>query len=241
MEATRNNKTAGIIQLSLKIISYNLKIVFGGKFSYFLLAAMVIFFYIIIDSLFGNYHQGTAEIYNIIILPALLTVFYPVIYNIQNDKDARMLEIIFSIPNYRYKIYLVRFIISFLLMMVAVLFMASFSWFSVVRIPILQLVYQLFFPLFFLSCLAFLFTTLTYNGNTAAVLVLIVGLIFFVLQKPMEGSKWFIFLNPFEAPKDTGPIVWQLIVKQNRTILLVGSAICLLWALIKLQKREKFI
>ena len=38
----------------------------------------------------------------------MLIMFYPIVYNIQNDKDTRMLEIIFGVPDYRYKVYLLR-------------------------------------------------------------------------------------------------------------------------------------
>ena len=241
MESTNSNKVTGTIQLALSMVSYNLKIVFGGRFIYFLLTALGFFFLVTISNLYDDYQLNTAEVYELLIFPAVLTIFYPVIYNIQNDKNARMLEIIFSIPNYRYKVYLVRFLISLLLLTLVLFFMAGFTWLSVLQVPVFQLVFQLLYPLFFLSCLAFLLTTITYNGNTSAVFMIIFGLLFLVLAEPLEANKWNLFLNPFRTPQGMSQHIWQLIVKQNRIILLIGSTISLLWGFINLQKREKFI
>ncbi|MCK7542107.1 MAG: hypothetical protein MZV63_70120 [Marinilabiliales bacterium] len=56
------------------------------------------------------------------IFSGILLVFYPSVFGIQNDQDARTIEILFGIPNYRYKVWLVRilliFIIAFLIMLV---------------------------------------------------------------------------------------------------------------------------
>lgn len=230
----------GVIRLVYKVISYNLKIVFGGKFMYFLIAALAFYFIFTGVMLFSDSSQDNADIFNFLIFPGFLSVFYPVIYNIQNDKDARMLEIIFSIPDYRYKIFLVRFAIALLLMTTVLLFMAGFTWFAILKIPVIHLVYHLMFPLVFLTCLAFLLSTITKNGNSAAAITVIIGLIFFILYEPLRANKWYLFLNPYYQSQ-MSEVVWVSIINQNRIILAVGSLICLLWAFFNLQKREKFL
>ncbi|NJO69587.1 MAG: hypothetical protein HC830_10165, partial [Bacteroidetes bacterium] len=173
------------LKLILKIINYNLKIVFANKFIYFLIAAWLFYLIIIGIMLFSDGTADTPDIFDTLIFPGILMMFYPVVYNIQNDKDARMLEIIFGVPNYRYKVYIIRFAIALLLLVVLLYLMALFSWFSVVKIPVHEMVYQLMFPLLFLASLTFLFSTLTRNGNGAAVVMVIVGLIFFFLNEPL--------------------------------------------------------
>lgn len=44
--------------------------------------------------------------YSMLLVPSILLIFYPTCFGIQNDQDAKTLEIIFGIPNYRYKIWL---------------------------------------------------------------------------------------------------------------------------------------
>ena len=191
--------------------------------------------------LFSDSNPSDKDIFGTLIFPGILILFYPVIFNIQNDKDSRMLEIIFGIPNYRYKVYLVRFVISILLLFVIILFMAWFAVFAVARIPVFYMVYQLMYPLLFLASLSFLFSTIIKNASGTAVIMVIIGLFFFIMSEPLEFSKWNIFLNPFNIPTDIGHTVWQNILYQNRLMLVIGSIIALLWTMINLQKRVKFV
>jgi hypothetical protein len=234
-------RTRELIKLIITGIRYNLKIIFAGRFLYFLLAAWMFFLLIIGIMLFSDGNADVTDIYDTLIFPGILIMFYPIVYNIQNDKDARMLEIIFGLPDYRYKVYLIRFIITLLLLVFLMILMAFFAWFAVVRIPVFSMVIQLMVPLLFLSCLTFLFTTIMRNGNGAAVLMVIIGLVFFILNEPLAKSKWNLFLNPYNIPTDMNLTIWMNVVHQNRLIMMIGSVIALLWGLIGLQRREKFV
>jgi hypothetical protein len=229
------------LQLIRKIVNYNLKIVFANKFIYFLIAAWLFYLIIIGIMLFSDGSPDTSDIYDTIILPGILMMFYPVVYNIQNDKDARMLEIVFGVPNYRYKVYIVRFAIAIMLLLVLLLLMAGFAWLSVVKIPVLEMVYQIIFPLFFLACVTFLFSTITRNGNATAVVMIIIGLVFFFLNEPLRNSKWNLFLNPFNIPMNMNMTVWMNVVYQNRLMMMIGAVIAILWGLANLQRRERFV
>lgn len=229
------------IKLGLNILNYNLRIVFANKFIYFLIAAVAFFLMVIGIVLFNNESFAQHDVYSVLIFPGILIAFYPVIFNIQNDKDARMLEIIFGVPNYRYKVYLVRFLISMLLLFSILVFMSWFAVFAIVKIPVFITVYQLMYPLLFLSCVAFLFTTLLRNASGAAVIMIIIGLFFMILSENLQYSKWNIFLNPFDVPSEISLTVWKNVLYQNRLMLIIGSVVALLWSLINLQRREKFV
>lgn len=152
-----------------------------------------------------------------------------------------MLEILFGIPNYRYKVYLVRFLLSILLLLLIMTLMSWIVVFTVIRIPVFQMVYELMYSLIFLASLSFLFTTLIKNASGAAVVMVIIGLVFLILAEPLQSSKWNIFLNPFDVPSNMSYAIWQNVLYQNRMMLVVGSVISILWSLINLQKREKFV
>jgi len=229
------------IKLIYDIVIYNLRIIFANKFIYFLIAAVAFFLLVTGIMLFNNAAVANHDIFSTLIFPGVLIAFYPVIFNIQNDKDSRMLEIIFGVPNYRYKVYLVRFLISMILLAAILILMAWFSYFAVLRIPVFKMVYELMFSLLFLSSLAFLFTTLLRNANGAAVLMIIIGLFFMILSENLQYNKWNIFLNPFDVPSDMSMAVWKNVLFQNRMMLIIGSVVSLLWALINLQRREKFV
>ncbi|MDY0200838.1 MAG: hypothetical protein RBR40_07615 [Tenuifilaceae bacterium] len=230
------------IKLGLDMVRYNLKIVFANKFVYFLIAAIAYFLLLMGIGLFSPSASITVEdVYTSLLFPGILIIFYPVLFNIQNDKDARMLEIIFAVPNYRYKVYLLRFLISIGVLLVLLLAMSGFTVFAILRIPVFKMVYQLMVPLIFLACLGFLMSSLTRNASGAAVVMILIGLFFWIMSNAVEFSKWNIFINPFSIPQKMSLAVWSSIIRQNRLILLVGSIISLLWTLINLQKREKYV
>lgn len=220
---------------------YNLKIIFGSKFVYFLFAALVFYFAIIGIMLFNGSAIQEYDIYGVMFFPGILIIFYPVIFSIQNDKDARMLEIVFGVPNYRYKVYLLRFIISLLLLFVILLLMGWFAVFALINIHVLAMVYQLMYPMLFIATVAFFFSTWIKNANATAVIMVIIGLFFFILSENLEYSKWNVFLNPFDSPSDLSQTVWQNVINQNRLMLVITSVIALLGSMVNLQRREKFV
>jgi len=79
------------------------------------------------------------------------------------------------------------------------------------------------------------------NGNGTAVVMIIIGIIFMIMQEPLRKSQWNIFLNPFEPAYDVNETTWALITMKNRLILSIGTVIFLLAGLLNLQKREKFM
>ena len=88
-------------------------------------------------------------IYNILMFPCLLLIFYPAVFGIQNDEDSRILEILFGIPDYRYKVWGVR------LLMIYVVIFAILIVFSYIAILLLypinpfEMSLQLMFPVLF--------------------------------------------------------------------------------------------
>lgn len=96
-------------------------------------------------------------------------------------------------------------------------------------------------PVIFLGMMAFMFSTFIRNGNGTAVVMIIFGLFFLILQDPLRKSQWNVFLNPFDPAYDVSETTWAIITLKNRIILITGSIIFLLAALLNLQKREKFM
>lgn len=227
--------------LVLKQIRYNFKIIFGGKFFYFLLAAVGFFLMVSTISLFSNSNPDEGDIYNLLIFPGILLVFYPTTFGIQNDDDSRMLEIIFGIPNYRYKVWLLRFALIQVMVFAILLVLGLVSSLALVAIPIFEIVSHLMFLVFFLGALAFMFSTVVKNGNGTAVVMIIIGLALWILSEPINNSEWNVFLNPLHMPSDMNETIWEERVFSNRLYLICGGIVALLVGLMNLQKREKFI
>jgi hypothetical protein len=223
------------------MIKYNMKIIFANKFIWFFLVALLVFIGISVIAVFDNNNIGKGFIYGSLILPGFLLLFYPTVFGIQNDEDARVLEILFGIPNYRFKVWLVRLVMTFVFLYLILLF---FSWLASVglyRISVFEMAGQLMFPLFFIGMLAFMLSTLIKNGNGTAVVVVLIGIALLILQEPIYRSMWNVFHNPFDIPRRMNDVIWHRVTIKNRLFLVNGAILFLLLGLYKLQKREKFI
>ncbi len=224
-----------------RIISYNLKIIFAGRFFLFLLAAIAFYLFFMVISVFDDSEINIGLMYEITFFPALLLIFYPMVFGIQRDEDAHMLEILFGIPNYRYKVWLVRLVIIYVLIFILlVLFSILGSWLLYPISPV-NLASQLIFPVSFLGSLAFLVATRIKNGNATAVVMVILGFFLSIFSQIFEDTLWDIFLNPFGNPRQYTQLAFEQIIWKNRVFLSVGTIVFILASLINLQNRERYI
>jgi hypothetical protein len=222
-------------------MTYNVKVIFGNKFVYFVAAAFLFFAFIITITIFDDPEFSEAVIYGFLVFPGLLLIFYPMAYGIQNDDDSKMLETIFGIPNYRYKVWLVRFILTIGIAAVILLVLGNIANLTLHRFSILPMIGQVLFPITFLSSLAFMLSTLIKNGNGTAIVIVIVAFIFFIFAEPLRYSVYNVFLNPFSEPRGMSEFIWLTIIYKNRLYLMILSALCLLYGMFNLQFREKFV
>lgn len=224
-----------------KMIRYNLKIIFANKFIWFLLAALGIFLFFAIQSVLNQQIIAEGTIYNLLTFPGILLIFYPSVFGIQNDDDARMLEILFGIPNYRYKVWLVRLVMIYSLVFIVVLLFAWLASILLYDIIIIEMAYQLMYPVVFMGSMAFMFSTIIKNGNGTAVVMILIGVALIILQNSIERTQWNVFLNPFEVPNNMNIAIWTDTISSNRIFLGIGMVVFILYGLFNMQKRERFV
>lgn len=227
----------------VRLIRYNMKIIFANKFIYFLLGAVFIFLSVIAINLFYTKSGFSEEgIYWMLLIPGILIIFYPITFGLQNDADNRMLELVFGIPNYRYKIQFLRisliFFISFAVLFVFILF----CYYLLTPLAVFEMLYQTIFPILFIGSIAFLITTFVRDGSGTAVIMVIIVIISMMLDDFYHAHpEWDIFLNPFSLPENFNETVWAGVVMHNRTYLFIASLIAILYGLLNLQKRERLL
>jgi hypothetical protein len=230
--------------LATKIVQYNLKIIFAGKFIWFLLAAFSFFAFFMYNQAYQKFEINEGTIYTLLMFPCLLLIFYPVVFGIQNDEDNRILEIIFGIPNYRYKVWGVRMLMVYVANYFILILFAYIGRLLLYPVNIFEMSAQLIFPMLFFGNLAFMFSTITRSGNGTAVIMIILGLVFFIFMNENDSIKyslWNVFLNPFETPRNIHEMVWQDTIVKSRIFLIISGIIWLMLGLLNLQKREKFV
>jgi hypothetical protein len=224
-----------------RTIRYNLKIIFAGRFIWFLIASFAFYLFFAIMDVINSQSVAEGDIYNLLLFPGILLVFYPSVFGIQNDEDSRILEILFGIPNYRYKVWLVRLVMIFIQVFVILIGYGYLSSILLYPVKPFEMAVQLMFPIGFLGAAAFMFSTLIKNGNGTAVVMILIGVALLILSESLARSQWNIFLNPMELPDNFNAIIWAGIVTRNRIFLGIGMAVFLLWGLTNLQKRERFV
>ncbi len=230
-----------LFKMALKMAQYNLKIIFAGRFIWFVLAALLFFILLSISLVLNEPGFDSSSVYSILFFPGILLAFYPTVFGIQNDADSRILEILFGIPNYRYKVWLVRLVMIFLLTWAILYLFCWIGYFGLTPFPVLAMSGQLMYPVVFLGMLAFLMSTMVKNGNGTAVVMIIIGVTLMILTDALDRTQWNVFHNPYAIPDRMNEMVWAQISQKNRIFLIAGSLIFLLGGLTNLQRREKFL
>lgn len=234
-------KIRNLIDLIFRMVNYNLRIIFANKFVWFLAGSVLFYMGLSVIYTFENDVSRMNDLYGVFIFSGVLLVFYPAVFGVQNDQDARTIEILFGIPNYRYKVWLVRIILIFVIAFLIMLVFTFLSSVMIVKFRFVDVTIQVMLPVLFLGMMSFMLSTVIRNGNGTAVIMIIFGLFFLILNEPLRKSQWNVFLNPFRVPYDVNETAWAIIMLKNRIILITGSILFLLAALFNLQKREKFM
>jgi hypothetical protein len=229
------------VDLIHKMARYNLKIIFAGRFIWFVIAALVFFILLSIRLVFQAEGYDSSSVFSILIIPGILLVFYPTVFGIQSDADTRILEILFGIPDYRYKVWLVRLVMIFLLTWFFLYLFCWVGYYGLIPFPIFEMSWQLMFPVLFLGSMAFLVSTMVKNGNGTAVVMIIIGVLLMIFSEPLGRTQWNVFHNPFSIPENMNEMIWSQISQKNRLFLSVMSIIFFLGGLTNLQRREKFL
>jgi hypothetical protein len=223
------------------MIIYNLRIIFANKFVWFLAGSILFYIGLSLIDVVTNDVSKIEDQYGIFLFSGILLVFYPSVFGVQNDQDARTIEILFGIPNYRYKIWLVRIMLIFIIASLIMFLFTILTSIFIVKFRVAYMTLQVMLPVIFLGIMAFMLSTVIRNGNGTAVVMIVFGILFLILSDAMSKSQWNVFLNPFNMPRDVNETTWAIITLKNRIVLICGTIVFLLAALYNLQKREKFM
>ncbi|MGB2906628.1 MAG: hypothetical protein WBB73_05990 [Candidatus Aminicenantaceae bacterium] len=230
------------IKTLITFLRYNALHIFGGRFIIFLALALGLFFLVLLVGLLGRGGTPNSEqLYNYLLAPGILLVFYPAVYGIQKDQDTRMVETLFGIPDYRYKVWLTRLVTLYLIIATIVFALVLLCRITLADFPVWRMVSQVMMPVIFLGSLAFFISAQSTSGNVTAVILVIILMFFWVLGDEIQDSAWFLFHNPFRSVEALQSMVLSQTTFYNRLYLVLGSVITTLFALLRLQNREKFI
>lgn len=223
------------------MLKSNIKVVFGNKFVYFLLAALGFFLFLMGVNLFSDKILNEKLCYSIMLAPALILVFYPTTFALQNDDDTKTLEMIFGVPNYRYKVYLFRFAMIAVITFGMLLVFGGLNYLALLSFNVWAMALQLLFPVLFCGALCFMLASVLKSGTSTAVVAIIIGLGLWLLGSVLgDTSSWNLFFNPYQN-SSMSDIRFNELLLYNRIYISLGILSFLLITLFQLQKRERLI
>ena len=227
----------------LAFARYNASQVFAGKFIYFLLLSLVIFCIVVfVHTAQQEVPPNVATIYYFLLVPGIMLIFYPAAYSVQGDVDARMLETLFGIPDYRYKVWLARQVVQQLVIAMMLWLLAMLCKVALADFSVGAMLFHLMFPTLFLGSVGFMLATTIHSGNGAAATLVVVCFFAWIFGlEVLQGSRWNMFHNPFELTDSYVAMIHEATTFHNRVYLLVGSVLATLMGLLRLQRRERFV
>ena len=162
------------IKTVVAFLRYNALHIFGGRFVVFLGLALGLFFLVLLIGLLGRGGTPNSErLYNYLLAPGILLVFYPSVYGIQRDQDTRMVETLFGIPDYRYKVWLTRLVTLYIIIAVIMFALVLLCRITLADFPIWRMVSHVMIPVIFLGSLAFFISAQSTSGNVTAVIMVV--------------------------------------------------------------------
>ncbi|MFI3285445.1 MAG: hypothetical protein R3Y08_02215 [Rikenellaceae bacterium] len=229
------------IEAILLLAKYNFKVVFGGRYIVFMIISLLLFCYLLFNSAYSGEALSEITVNNNLIFPSLLLIFYPATYGIQKDEESKILEIFFCIPNYMYKVWLLRLLFVFIACFFNVLLFSYLAHLLLCPVNILPMTYHVMFVVIFFGSLAFFLSTFIKSGNGVAIILLGLLALLTVLSSLYENTMWDVMLNPFKEPTDIHPDIWQSTIINNRLLLIGSSVALLLISLNNLRRRESLL
>ncbi len=226
----------------LLLARYNFKILFGGRYLVFALLSLLFLCYLLFDAAFSGTALDESVVAQNMIMPSLLLIFYPATYGIQKDEETKILEIFFCIPNYMYKIWLLRLLFIFIACYFNIIVFSYLAHLLLCPVEIFTMANNAIFVVVLFGALAFWLSTIIKSGNGVAVVVIaLFALLTYIGKEYFENTMWDIMLNPYSEPDDIHSEIWQDTLSDRLLLLSLSSIGLILLSLNNLRRREKLL
>ncbi len=219
------------------------KVLFSGKFIYFISFAILYDIFLIIIMNFTDAGAMPVEVafYMMNLVPTLILTVYLSMTVVSFEKENNTIETMFAVPGSPYKVWIYKLLImyalilfiQFILVLIVFFFVGDFSFFS--------MLFHAYVPIFMVANMTFYFSTKFKSGYAAGLISLIVLFFNFILADAVDDTAWFLYQSPFNKPNDLDPELWNNIMFYNKFGIILLGFMFLYLGLRKLLVREPFI
>ncbi len=220
---------------------YNFKILFGGKYLLFAVLSLLFLCYLLFQAAYSGRELDESVVAGEMLLPSLLLIFYPTTYGIQRDEEAKILEIFFCIPNYMYKVWLLRLLFIFTACYINLLAFSYLAHLLLCPVDVVSMANNTIFMVVFFGSMAFWLSTFIKSGNGVAVILITIFVLLSMFRSEVKNTMWDIFLNPYSEPGNIHYEIWQDTISDRFLMLSISSIGFILLSLNNLRRREKLL
>ncbi len=224
-----------------KLAQYNFKILFGGRYIIFIILALLLFVFQVFNAAYYGASLSESVVFENLIYPSMLLIFYPATYGIQKDSECKILEIFFCIPNYMYKVWLLRLVFVIIACLLDIMLFGLLSHLLLCPVDILLMTYHVMFIVLLFGSMALFLSTVIKSGNGVAVVLIGIFGLLISLGESYSNTMWDIMLNPYVELDSIHPDIWAKRVSNSRILLGTCSIGLILMSLNNLRMRERML
>jgi ABC-type transport system involved in multi-copper enzyme maturation permease subunit len=156
------------------------------------------------------------------------------------EQDDHTLEVLFSLPGSRGRIWLFKLGLVYFVVFVTLLFLAALCYLFIADISILGVTLHSLVPAVLFANLALLLSLLMRSWIAGAVVAVLIAL-FFAMFFEAFSPYIFPFLNPLNVPPRVGAREWFQTVVMNRVVILGLASLLLVLAMRRLRRPERLL
>lgn len=233
-----------VIKTMFSLFNLNVKLLFSNRFFYFILGIILYFGIVTFINYLtepGDQIVGENVYIAIIVLPFLVLTVFLSSFILPSEMENNTIESLFSISGSIYKVWLIKIAVMYVALSLLILFLEILTYFMITDFKILNTYFQSLFPLYFTGGMTFYFAVRFRSNAVGAILSGIVLLMFLFLSEPLYQTKFYLYLNPMENPRNINGYVWSRTIIENRIGMVLFGSILYYLGLSKVKFREKFI
>lgn len=174
-------------------------------------------------------------------IPGAVLAIYLTMDQIAAERDGRTLETLFSTATSHYGLWTVRLTAVFAVLAAVLVGMSAAAYVLFAEFPFVWAGFNAFVPAFLFGNLTFCLSVYCRSGNTAGMLALAVMIVVLLSAQGLQGSVYYLFLNPFVPPLGLDLAAWEQTVWINRGWIAAAGCVLGFLGLRRMEDRERLL
>ncbi|MFQ5604759.1 MAG: hypothetical protein ACE5HS_15930 [bacterium] len=227
-----------------EIFRRQVQIMFSKKFVWFLLGILGYFVLVYVI----NYRQSMIDRMTqedilpwLVALPLTVLAVYLNMQLISSEKENRTLEVMFTTAGSRYKVWLFRLTTLNLLLLMISIGLSHLAFFTIADMAVWGTAAHGFVPAYFVGGMTLYFAVKFRSGFAAGMVSGGILILLSMFSEALYETRYFLYFNPYDVPRQLDPETWQLWMWQNRMALMVLGVLLQFFALRGLEERERLL